>query len=68
MSVVLIVTQNLLDMDNFGACVPCDTSAHEIPILTFFGGYSFQRRESRNRHQYRTTILQVNLKFSALGE
>ena len=64
MSVVLIVTQNLLDVDNFGACIPCDTSAHQIPIFTFFGGHPFQRGESRNGHQYRTAILQINLKLS----
>ena len=36
--IVLIVSQYLFDMDDFRAGVPCDTTAHQIPILAFLDG------------------------------
>ena len=38
-SIVLVVTQNLLNVDDLRAGIPCYTSTHEIPVLTFFGGF-----------------------------
>ena len=68
MGIILIVAQNLLDMDNLWTGIPSYSSTHEIPVLTFFGGYLFQRRESRNGHHYRTSVLQVHLKLSTFRE
>ena len=43
--IVLIVSQYLFDMNDFRAGVPCDTTAHQIPILAFLDGNFLQRRE-----------------------
>ena len=36
MGIVLIVSQNLFNMNDLGAGVPSDTTAYQIPVLTFF--------------------------------
>ena len=68
MSIVLIIAQNLLNMNYFRAGVPSDTATHQIPIVALLYRYFFQRRECRYRHHYRTSVLQINLKLSSLGE
>ena len=40
MSIVLEVSKNLLNMDDFWARVPSDSSSHEIPIIALLGRYT----------------------------
>ena len=64
--IVLIVSQDLLDVDNFWARVPSHSTSYQVPVLAFFHGDFLQGRKGRNRHRYRTAVLQIHLKLSTL--
>ena len=66
MGIVLIITQNLLDVDDLRAGVPCNAATHQIPVVALLHWDFLQRRKRRDRHQYRTAVLQVYLKLSTL--
>jgi hypothetical protein len=40
--IVLIVAQNLLNVDNFWAGVPCNAAAHQVPIIALLGRNLFK--------------------------
>ena len=63
MGIVLIVAQNLLNVNDLGAGVPSDATAHQVPIITLLCRNLLQRRECRDGHQHRTAVLQVNLEL-----
>ena len=66
MGIVLIIAQNLLDVDDLGAGVPCDAATHQIPVVALLDRDFLQRRKRRDRHHHRTAVLQVHLKLPTL--
>ena len=41
MGIVLKIAQNLLNVDYFWTGIPCNTAAHQIPLVVFLDGYTF---------------------------
>jgi len=68
MSIILEITQYLLNVDYLRTRVPGYTAPHQIPLVAVFYRHTLQRRERGDRHNYRTPIVQVDLKFTSLGE
>lgn len=65
-SIIPVISQNLLDVNHLRAGVPGDSASHQIPVSAFFNGNFLQARESGDGHNYGPSVLKIHLELPSL--
>lgn len=68
MTIFLIVTKYLFDMDDLGAGIPCYATTHQIPLRTFAHRHLLEAWEGTDGHDNAAPIYKVYLPFAAYRE